>query len=64
VTSEARIPMENAVVLQDDELINEVYLVLSPNKYLSINRNSGKNISEDEMLDFCVALGAKIADMQ
>ncbi len=56
--------MENAVVLQDDELINEVYLVLSPNKYLSINRNSGKNISEDEMLDFCVALGAKIADMQ
>jgi len=64
VESEASIPMENLVVKQEDGLINSIYLVFSPNKFLSINRSNGKNISEEEILSFASNLGKAIGDYQ
>lgn len=55
----AKIPMDNFLVMQEDGLINEIYLVLGPDRYVSINRSSGKAISEDEV----VAFAAKLAQV-
>lgn len=54
------IPMDNFVVTQENGLINEIYLVLSPNKFLSINRSSQKALSEQEVLTLAQKLGEKI----
>ena len=53
-----QIPMENLVVWQDDNLINTIYLVLSPNKFLSLRPDSKDTISSDKFL----ALAANIAN--
>jgi hypothetical protein len=54
----SQIPMENLVVWQDDNLINTIYLVLSPNKFLSLRPSSKNTISSDKFL----ALAANIAN--
>lgn len=64
VESDPSIPMENLVVKQEDGLINSIYLVFSPNKFLSINRSNGINISEDEILNFARNLSKAIGDYQ
>ena len=62
VAPDPSIPMDNYVVKQDNGLINEIYLVLGPNKFLSINRSSGNVLSEAEVLDLARKLAAKIKD--
>lgn len=64
VKFDERIPKENMVVIQEDGLINEIYLVLSPDKYLSIIRSSGKAMTEEEVMDFAIKLGEKIKDFK
>jgi hypothetical protein len=52
-----QIPMDNLIVWQDDNLINTIYLVLSPNKFLSLRPSSKNTIDKDSF----VKLAANIA---
>lgn len=51
------------MVVQENGLINEIYLVLGENEYVSINRTSGKTISEDEMVTFAEKLAQIVSGM-
>ncbi|MBN1325471.1 hypothetical protein JW977_00615 [Candidatus Falkowbacteria bacterium] len=55
-----RINMNHFVVWQSDGLINEIYLVLDDNKFISINRSSGKVLDNDKILDFAIKLANEI----
>ena len=56
VTVNPAINMEHAVVLQDNELINEIYLILGDSGFVSINRPNGALITETEIIDFAAKL--------
>jgi hypothetical protein len=56
----AQIPIENLVVWQEDNLINVIYLVLNPNKFISIRPNSKETVEKDEFLNFAAKLGEAI----
>jgi len=56
VTTNPAISMEHAVVIQDDGLINEIYLILGDSGFVSINRPNGNIISETEIIDFAAKL--------
>lgn len=60
VLADNSIPMDNYIVKQDSGVINEIYLVIDGNKFLSINRSSVKALSDDEMVDFAQKIGEKI----
>lgn len=62
VTSDEGMAMENYVVTQSDGLINEIYLALGPNKFLSFNRQSGSDVSEDTWLNFVRQTSRAIED--
>ncbi|MFA6272059.1 MAG: hypothetical protein WC693_03025 [Patescibacteria group bacterium] len=61
---DSSIPIDNYVIKQENGLINEVYLVLNPNKFISINRSSAKALSEDDVLLLAQKLGQKIKDFK
>lgn len=64
VVEDSKIPMRNMVVYQEDGLINSIYLVLSDNKFISIQRSSGINLSTDELITFTTKLAQEIKDYQ
>jgi hypothetical protein len=53
----SQIPMDNLVVWQDESLINTIYLVLGPNKFMSLRPSSKNTTDKDKFL----ALAANIA---
>lgn len=53
-----KIPMENLVVWQDNNLINAIFLVMSPNKFISLRPASKKSFATaDQFLGFAANLG-------
>lgn len=48
VTSDKSIPMENFLAFQDDGLINAIYLVMTPDKFVRVDRTA--NTANDEQL--------------
>ena len=56
VTTNSAISTEHAVIMQDNGLINEIYLILDGNGFVSINRPNGELISETEIIDFAAKL--------
>jgi len=60
IKTDERIKMEHFVVWQGDGLINEIYLVLDPEKFISINRSSGQVLDNDKILEFAVKLANEI----
>ncbi len=56
------IPMENFYAVQEDGVINTVYLVLNPNKFISIERSSSKVLEGQSVLQFAEKLGSQIKD--
>lgn len=57
---EPRIPMRNLVVYQEDSLINSIYLVLNDNKFISIKRSSGSNLSTNDLINFATNIAQEI----
>jgi hypothetical protein len=55
-----RIPMENFYAVQENGLINTVYLVLGPEKFISIERTSAEVLPGDEVLQFAARLAKEI----
>lgn len=56
IVTNPNIPMDNFLVIQEDGLINEIYLVLGPSEYVSINRTSAKTLTEEEIVAFAAKL--------
>lgn len=55
-----RIPMENFYAVQENGLINTIYLVLGPEKFISIERASAEVLPGDESLQFAARLANQI----
>jgi hypothetical protein len=64
VKTDPKIKMDHFISIQEDGLINGIYLVLGPNKFISLNRSSGKVMTEDEMINFAVKLADKIKNFK
>jgi len=59
-SEDPKIPMRNMVVYQEDGLINSLYLVLSDDKFISIQRSSGTAFTSDELITFAANVGKEI----
>lgn len=57
---DSKIPMRNMVVYQEDGQINSVYLVLSDDKFISIQRSSASILTSDELISFATNIGQVI----
>ena len=55
-----KIPMRNMVVYQEDGQINSIYLVLSDDKFISIQRSSATTFTSDELINFASNIGQVI----
>jgi hypothetical protein len=60
VVAESVIPMRNYVVYQENGLINTIYLILGDNKFISIERSSGSNLTTEQLLSFAANLAKGI----
>jgi len=64
VSTNASIPMDNFVATQEDGVINSIFFVLGPDKFLSLDRSSVSVLSDADMLALAVKLGTKIRDFK
>lgn len=64
VTTNASIPMDNFVATQDNGVINAIYFVLGPERFLRLDRTSPSVISDVDMLALAVKLGTKMKDFK
>ena len=62
VEKEVQIPMENMIAYQEDGAINVIYLVLGPQKFISLRPSSKIAISNDKFIKFAAKIGAVIKD--
>jgi len=60
IKTDPRIQMKHFIVWQKDGLINEIYLVLGPQKFISINRSSGKALDNEKDIEFAASLAKEI----
>ena len=60
ITTNPKIKMEHFVVLQDNGLINGIYLVINPNLFIAVDRTSTKAASEEEIVNFTVKVAERI----
>jgi hypothetical protein len=62
VEKNSDIPMDNWVATQEDGEINNVYFILGPEKFISLERSSKAALTNDKILDFSAKLGAAIKE--
>lgn len=55
-----KIPMRNLVVYQENGQINSIYLILSDDKFISIQRSSVSVFTSDELINFAANIGQVI----
>jgi hypothetical protein len=64
ITTDARIPMENVIAVQEDGLINVIYLVLTPNRFVAIDRTSTKVYDNEGEIAFAAQVAKRIQSGQ
>jgi hypothetical protein len=64
VTTNASIPMDNFVATQENGIINDIYFVFGPEKFLRLGRTSTSALSDTDMLALAVKLGTKMKDFR
>ncbi len=62
IKTDSRIRMEHFLVWQPDGLLNEIYLVLDPNKFISINRSDSGVLDNEKTIEFAARLAEQIKD--
>ena len=62
--SDKRIPMENFVAYQENNLINKIYLVLGPDKFVGVDRSAADALTETEIMDLAIKLGEKLKNFK
>ncbi len=60
VEKDTQIPMENMVTYQEDGAINVIYLVLGPNKFISLRPSSKNAIAKDKFLELAANIATAI----
>jgi len=60
IKTDPRIKMENFIAVQEDGLINVIYLVLSPNRFVAIDRTSTKVYDNEGEIAFAVKVAERI----
>lgn len=60
MVKESKIPIDNFVCYQEDGIINSIYFILSPGKFISVQRTQKANLSSDELIDFSAKIGEAI----
>jgi hypothetical protein len=60
VETDPQIPMENMVTYQEDGAINVIYLILSPNKFISLRPSSKSAIAKDNFLQLAANIASAI----
>ena len=64
VSTNASIPMDNFVATQENGVINSIYFVLGPDKFLRLDRSSTSVLPDPDMLALAVKLGTKMRDFK
>lgn len=64
IKNDPRIKMEHFVSVQEDGLINGIYLILNANKFISINRSSSSVMTDEEVMNFAVKIADKIKNFK
>jgi hypothetical protein len=64
ITTDPRIKMENVIALQENGLINVIYLVLAPSSYVAIDRTSAKVFDNEGEIAFAIKVAQRIQDGQ
>lgn len=62
VSASQQIPMENLVVKQEDGMINVIYLILNPNKFISLRPSSKQAINNEKFIKMVSNLAQAIKD--
>lgn len=60
ITTNNKIKMDHFVVVQEDGLINGVYLIINPNLFIAVDRSSTKAASEEEIINFAINVASRI----
>ncbi len=55
-----KIPVDNLITWQEDGAINNVYYILGPEKFLSLERSSKAALDNDKIINFSVKMGEAI----
>lgn len=62
ISTDSNIPIEHFVALQENGLINGVYLYINPNQFLAVDRTSTKALTEEEIISFAQAVGERLGN--
>jgi hypothetical protein len=60
VEKDSQIPMDNMVTYQEDGIINVIYLVLGPEKFISLRPSSKNAITKEKFLELAANIGSAI----
>lgn len=60
ITTNEKIKMEHFVVMQSENVINEIILVINPNRFIAVDRTSTKAATEDELVNFASQVSNRI----
>jgi hypothetical protein len=60
IKTDPRIVMEHFIAMQPDGLINSIYLVLNPNRFVAIDRTSGKVFDNEGEIAFAIKIAQRI----
>jgi len=60
IKTDSRIKMENVIAVQEDGLINVIYLVLNPNRFVAIDRTSTKVYDNEGEIAFAARVAERI----
>jgi hypothetical protein len=61
LTTNDAIPMTHFVAMQENNLINDIVLEITPNQFIAIDRSSTKAASETEIVTFAVGVAQRIS---
>ncbi len=64
VSTNASIPMDNFVATQENGVVNAIYFVLGPDKFLRLDRTSTSALTDTDMLALAVKIGNKMRDFK
>ncbi len=64
IKTDPEIDMEHFIVWQEDGEINEIYLILGPRKFISLNRSSTSALNNQDMINLAVSLSKVIKNFE
>lgn len=60
ITTNNKILLNHFVAVQENNLINDIVIEISPNLFLAVDRSSTKAINENEIVDFAIKVSERI----